>query len=672
MNNLKNLLCMLCLAVGVTVVFAGCMAQDPVSDQVENNSIKITKDGDKDGDGFVPGELEIFVQQKCEFPDSESLEDLCIETVLGALQGGFDCDNEPGDDPAVCPQIDQSGVDCTDPKYSVCAKCINTSADEVMDGVDNDCNGMMLAGECGDDADCLVGQECLDNVCVQTDVCAGVLCGDGNDCTDDFCDPATGNCVNAPDNTNVCDDNSLCTVDEECKGGVCVGTDVDCDDANVCTNDACVPDEGCVHVNNTVPCNDGNACTTADACAGGFCTGGTAPDCDDANACTVDSCDPATGCTNTVMACNDGLLCTDDSCDPATGCINALVDCDDANACTTDSCNPIAGDCINNPIPGCAATCNPAHDAGGEKFGDCAPFTPANFNNVVYGWGCLVNKCVQYEDMDGDEWAGTAESICSDGVDGDLDGLVDCLDPNCFGIVCPQCVKNADCDDANPNTVDSCVLGVCEYCVMQCTGKECGSNGCNGSCGNCGDGEVCDQGLCVAIPPAPASEGSNCGDGLDNDLDGLTDCQDPVCNGIACAAGKTCQAGVCAVTPPVQDPPFVTITVEAPVATEAWIYGAQVVKSGLTTFTTGLSKSQACTVNDGDPTTIDGVEIAAVLVANWGWYGCNPGTPELSTLVVKINGVVVVPQYVKHPWVCGWNPASKGNLVLTPAQFLCP
>lgn len=35
-------------------------------------------------------------------------------------------------------------------------------------------------------------------------------------------------------------------------------------------------------------------------------------------------------------------------------------------------------------------------------------------------------------------------------------------------------------------------------CQPDCRGKACGSNGCNGVCGTCGDGQVCDAGQCVA------------------------------------------------------------------------------------------------------------------------------------------------------------------------------
>jgi len=46
----------------------------------------------------------------------------------------------------------------------------------------------------------------------------------------------------------------------------------DCDDGNLCTDDACV-DQACVYTNNTDPCDDGEVCTMDDVCTDGVCTG---------------------------------------------------------------------------------------------------------------------------------------------------------------------------------------------------------------------------------------------------------------------------------------------------------------------------------------------------------------------------------------------------------------
>jgi YVTN family beta-propeller protein len=228
---------------------------------------------------------------------------------------------------------------------------------------------------------------CTDgNACTIADVCAAGTCtagtpadcSDGNPCTNDSCDSETGACGYAS-NTASCSDGNACTTDDTCQGGSCVGGAApNCNDGNGCTDDGCDPATGCTHANNTAPCNDGNACTTSDVCQGGACAGGTPPDCSDGNACTDDACDPASGCTHTNNAascsdgnacttgdvcqggscvggaapdCNDSNPCTDDSCNPATGCVHAdnSAPCDDDNACTlNDACQ--GGTCTGAPL----------------------------------------------------------------------------------------------------------------------------------------------------------------------------------------------------------------------------------------------------------------------------------------------------------------------------------
>jgi len=146
-----------------------------------------------------------------------------------------------------------------------------------------------------------------------------------------------------------CTDNDACNGIETCVTGSCqAGTAPNCDDGNVCTNDSCLAASGCVHVNNTAACSDGNACTTADTCAGGACVGGPPPSCDDGNLCTSDSCNTGSGCVhaNNTLPCGDGLFCNGNevcgggSCQPG-----VPVNCGDGVSCTTDSCNEATDAC---------------------------------------------------------------------------------------------------------------------------------------------------------------------------------------------------------------------------------------------------------------------------------------------------------------------------------------
>jgi trimeric autotransporter adhesin len=58
-------------------------------------------------------------------------------------------------------------------------------------------------------------------------------------------------------------------------GDACECLNIDCDDSNPCTDDACNPSTGCVHSINANPCDDGNACTSGDVCVLGLCNSGT-------------------------------------------------------------------------------------------------------------------------------------------------------------------------------------------------------------------------------------------------------------------------------------------------------------------------------------------------------------------------------------------------------------
>jgi hypothetical protein len=148
-------------------------------------------------------------------------------------------------------------------------------------------------------------------------------CDDGDACTDDSCDPQTGQCVHAPHD---CDDNDPCTIDFCHPQFGCFHAPVVCDDDDLCTTDACNPQTGECEF---IPI-----------------------DCDDNNPCTVDSCE-AGECLHTSIQCDDGDACTVDLCDPMTGeCVFIPRDCDDGDPCTIDSCDPQTGECVHTPY-GC-------------------------------------------------------------------------------------------------------------------------------------------------------------------------------------------------------------------------------------------------------------------------------------------------------------------------------
>lgn len=138
----------------------------------------------------------------------------------------------------------------------------------------------------------------------------------------------------------------------------CDASETACDDGDPCTIDSCDPATGgCSHKNK---CDDGNPCNGVEECLNGECRPGIPVNCDDDDPCTTDSCDPATGDCTFKNKCNDNDPCTIDSCDPATGdCLHTPKCRRDSDRCyqygcrngycTFDAiCNWATEKCINN------------------------------------------------------------------------------------------------------------------------------------------------------------------------------------------------------------------------------------------------------------------------------------------------------------------------------------
>ena len=98
------------------------------------------------------------------------------------------------------------------------------------------------------------------------------------------------------------------------------------------------------------PCPDANPCNGAETCDGaGVCIAGAPLALDDANPCTVDTCDPSTGVTHTPasagMPCADANPCNgSETCDGVGACALVLPpSIDDGDPCTFDACDPTLG-----------------------------------------------------------------------------------------------------------------------------------------------------------------------------------------------------------------------------------------------------------------------------------------------------------------------------------------
>ncbi len=350
--------------------------------------------------------------------------------------------------------------DCDDTAAS-----IHPAATEVCNGEDDDCDGETDEEvTCDDGNPCTVGDACLGGQCI----------GQGKDCTtlsdpcnDGVCDQTTGECIPRPKDDNTpCEDGDKCTLEDKCVSGKCEpGPAPNCDDGNVCTDDWCEPDKGCVHANNFASCDDKNACTNLDHCQDGVCVGGGAVGCNDGNPCTDDQCDPASGCyfpPNTAKCddtnpntCND--QCSNGTCsgtggqcpsgqtqtEPCgsggcgtrtrtctsnctwgewTGCaLNSGAECWFGQAeerscpyCGTDR-RVCGSDCRWGPWGGCYGECKPATPCQGvplcAKGGSCGPDCKWHCDMKTYGWKERNGHCYKFEEAGKNQ--SQADQFCS-------------------------------------------------------------------------------------------------------------------------------------------------------------------------------------------------------------------------------------------------------------------
>ena len=359
--------------------------------------------------------------------------------------------------------------------------------------------------------------------CTEDSDCAPLAFGP---CQDATCVAKTGLCVVAnKKNGTPCDDGDACFANENCTGGTCAGVKIDCDDGKLCTIDACLPDEGCVHTDAALLCDDGDPCTLEDRCKEGACVG-VAKSCDAANtACATASCNPQTGACNlaskmTVTSCDDGDACTKDDTCSGLEC-KGIVDCDDGDPCTDDFCPPggLVG-CLHLPMQGATKQCK-----------DDDP--------------CVEPSCV--------------DGICVKAIK-DCDDDLPCTADACDGGTCSHTkLESGSCEDGNPcSTDDACIKGQCKSSsTLSCDdGNVCTDDACvdfegcthKANTKSCNDGsacthsDLCKAGVCGGTPKN-CDDGEPCTTDVCSPLTGSCT-HDSVPDGTACAGGS-CASGVC-------------------------------------------------------------------------------------------------------------------------------
>jgi len=509
----------------------------------------------------------------------------------GACDDGLDCTDNDACNAGLC--IGIPSVDCPCADAGDCDDG-NPCTDDSC--VDNLCAYVNNSDPCDDGLPCTENDMCNAGMCGGTPVdCSG----SADDCNIGVCVAATGACVAQPSNQGgACDDGLFCTVNATCSAGVCAGGSArSCDDGVACTVDTC--NEGtnsCNNLPSNAACSDGLFCNGTETCHVTLgCQPGSPMDCDDGVACTVDTCNESTdSCVNGPFdaACDDGLFCNGvETCHATLGCqAGTPVNCNDAVACTVDSCIESTDSCANLPNDN---ACNDNLFCNGVETCHatlgCQAGTPVNCNDGV---ACTVDSCIESTDScanlpndsacndnlfcNGVEschvtlgcQAGTPVTCddglfcngtetchntlgCQAGTPVNCDDGIACTDDSCdeAADACRRVPNNANCDDGNDCTDNRCLSGI--GCVFT------PDNGNACSDGNACTNDACQNGICVGTAVQCPDDGVFCTrsacdpSGADGNCTlTVPDNAGLACNdGLFCTVGEVCASGQCGNAP---------------------------------------------------------------------------------------------------------------------------
>ncbi len=357
--------------------------------------------------------------------------------------------------------------------------------------------------------------------------CQGLDCGTGKVCTDTACETCGATCGSAPA--------PGCSSAISCSGGT-AGTCVSsCMCSGAVTDTYCAASSACQNLQTSLA----NCGLCARACLGNTCTSGCCGEPSDCLSAATASCAPPANAGYT-CASTPSLRAQETNCgDGIDNDGDGQTDCADPD-CLAKNCGGGAGTCSAqltcehktmtgctlDPVTGAAASCNAA--CLGVSCGS--------------GKACGATAC----ETCGATCGGTPAAGCSAAI-------------SCTGSTAGTCVTSCLCAGtatdtycSPPGTCQNLLTSAahCGSCSRACAGTTC-SNGCCGEPGDClsaltatctppvGAGYVCSS------TPALRAQETDCGDGKDNDGDGLIDCADPDCNGLTCGVGRTCSDAVC-------------------------------------------------------------------------------------------------------------------------------
>ncbi len=379
---------------------------------------------------------------------------------------------------------------------------IEDGSDTVQDADIGICTPSCDEMECGDDGcggscgECLVGI-CLAGRCL-TDMTCAQLHSCITDCVDETC--ADG-CLALGNERSLGQFQRL----RDCAAALCNPLDIECINT-VALSDCIEPYYACV-TDKCDPVCDGRNCGT-DGC------GGTCGTCDDHFVCLHGHCSyvPYCGdgtCDLTAVYNEDcGSCLLDCPCGCGETCQGAVCEftaCD-GRECGDDGCGGYCGSQFCEEHYGCSdGICVWVPECGnevcesdsGEGCATCLDDCPCGCGENCQDNACIFAACDDREC--GDDGCGGSCGECDDHF---VCELGKCLYvPYCGDGTCDKTTfyteTCGDCpDDCGCHCGETCASGICTFTA--CVGRECGADGCDGSCGDCGPWEECGvDGVCA-------------------------------------------------------------------------------------------------------------------------------------------------------------------------------
>jgi hypothetical protein len=229
---------------------------------------------------------------------------------------------------------------------------------------------------------------------------------------------------------------------------------------------------------------------------------------------------------------NDGLTdCADPDCDGVTD-----------GSCLTGE----PGICSEGILTctGGAEVCLPTHQGQEGLFAN-----NISGEDLIYGYYDVRSNVDNYYDMVNMATTTSADYNCFDGVDNDCDGLTDCADPGCDGVTDGSCISGLPGICSEGTKICTNNTEICEPNILPGEYPE-------GVLAKNISGEALIYGYYdvrsnvdnyydMVNMAITTSADYTCFDGDDNDCDGLTDCEDPGCDGATDDWCDTGLSGIC-------------------------------------------------------------------------------------------------------------------------------